>query len=164
MEHLSVGYIDDSYLQADTYELCVQNIIDFVTLLNNLGFTIHPVKSVLTPTQELVFLGFIINSRTMRVSLTPKKFCKVKTTCQNLLEQATPSIREVARVLGLLTSSFPGVMFGPLHYRWLEMDKTEALRANKGKFDSPMTIYHAACSDLNWWLHNVQSAYVNYDN
>ena len=31
MGNLSVGYIDDSYLQADTYELCVQNIIDSVT-------------------------------------------------------------------------------------------------------------------------------------
>ena len=30
--HLSVAYIDDSYLQADTYELCVHNVIDTLSL------------------------------------------------------------------------------------------------------------------------------------
>lgn len=95
----------------------------------------------------------------MRVSLTPEKACKVKTSCHSLSEHAMPSIREVAKVLGLLTSSFPGVMFGPLHYRWLEMDKTQALRDNKGKFDAPMKLSPAACSDLHWWITNIQTAY-----
>ena len=47
--HLSVAYIDDSYLQADTYELCVQNVIDTLSLFHQLGFVIHPDKSVLIP-------------------------------------------------------------------------------------------------------------------
>ena len=106
MGHLSVSYIDDSYLQADTYEQCVQNVIDTVKLFNNLGFTIHPEKSIFTPTQRLVFLGFVLDSKLMRVQLTTEKAFKVKSACQTL-----------ARILGLLTSSFPGVMFGPLHYR-----------------------------------------------
>ena len=50
-------------------------------------------------------------------------------------------------------------MFGPLHYRWLEMDKTQALRDNKGKFDNPTRISSAACTDLNWWIDNIQTAY-----
>jgi len=54
----------------------------------------------------------------MRVSLTPEKAVKVKLACQAILEHATPSIRDAAKVLGLLTSSFPGVLLGPLHYRW----------------------------------------------
>jgi len=48
--HLSVGYIDDSYLQAAEFALCVHNITDTITLFNNLGFVIHPDKSVLYPT------------------------------------------------------------------------------------------------------------------
>lgn len=39
-----------------------------------------------------------------------------------------PLIREVARVVGLLTSTFPGIMYGPLHYRLTEIDKTRALQ------------------------------------
>lgn len=59
MGHLSVAYIDDFYLEADIYDLCVQNVIDTITLFNNLGLVVHPQKSVLVPTQRLVFLGLI---------------------------------------------------------------------------------------------------------
>ena len=38
------------------------NIENTTELLQNLGFTIHPTKSFLTPTQRITFLGFAINS------------------------------------------------------------------------------------------------------
>ena len=47
----------------------------------------------------------------------------------------TPSIRQVASVLGLLISNFPAAQFGPLHFRDLDM---EALKQNKGNFNRPM--------------------------
>ena len=115
MGHLSVAYIDDSYLQADLYDHCVQNVIDTVTMFDKLGLVVHPEKSVLVPTQRLVFLGFILDSILMRISLTPEKACRVKNACKQLVDTVLPSIRQVAQVLGLLTSSFPGVMCGPLH-------------------------------------------------
>ena len=63
--HLSVGYIDDSYLQAAEFAHCVHNITDTIKLFNDLGFVIHPDKSVLYPTQRLVFLGFVLDSIVM---------------------------------------------------------------------------------------------------
>ena len=111
MGHVSVAYIDDSYLKADTYDHCVENVIDTVTMFNNLGLVVRPEKSVLFPTQQLVFLGFILDSILMRISLTPEKARKVKNACQQLVDTVLPSITLVARVLGLLTSmQFPGVM------------------------------------------------------
>ena len=50
-------YIDESYLQADLYDHCVQNVTDTVTLFNYLGLVVHPDKSILELTQRLVFLG-----------------------------------------------------------------------------------------------------------
>ena len=38
------------------------------------------------------------------------------------------------------------------------MDKTQALRDNKGKFDNPMRISSAACTDLNWWGCNLEGS------
>ena len=70
MGHISVAYIDDSYLQAATARACEQNVHYTVSLFTRLGFTVHPDKSVLKPPQELVFLGFVLNSRTMTFSLT----------------------------------------------------------------------------------------------
>ena len=129
--HISVVYIDDTWLTSEDYNSCVNNIAEIITLLDRLGFVIHPEKSILIPTQEITFLGFIFNSANMTVKLTPDRALKLKTACL---------IRDVARLLGLMTSSFPGVMYGALHYRALEMDKTCALKQNKGNFDRPMTL------------------------
>ena len=48
--HLSVPSVDDSYLQGNIYEKCLQNITSNVNDLQELGFAIHPIKSCLTST------------------------------------------------------------------------------------------------------------------
>ena len=53
--HNSVVYVDDLYLQEDTYQSFLANIVDTIKLLRELGFVIHPDKSVLT----IVFLEFV---------------------------------------------------------------------------------------------------------
>ena len=154
--HLSVAYIDDSYLQADTYELCVQNVIDTLSLFHQLGFVIHPDKSVLIPTQRLTFLGFVLDSQSMTVALTREQAVKVREACQQLLQERAITIREVEKVLGLLTSSLPGVLYGPLHYRSLEIDKTQAMKSNHGNFDSIIALSGEEVADLKWWINSVE--------
>ena len=65
--HISTAYIDDSCLQGRTENECTQNISDRVHLLDSLGFTVHDKKSVLIPTLEIVFVGFVLNSVSMTV-------------------------------------------------------------------------------------------------
>ena len=96
-----MGHIDDSLLVAQYYD-CASNINDTVDLFNKLGFVVHPEKSVLKPTQEIEFLGFIINSLTMSVRLSASKSTKVQTACQNLLDSKHITIRDMAHVIGLL--------------------------------------------------------------
>ena len=60
--HLSVGYIDDSYLQGNTIQNCQNNIQQTINLFTSLGFLVHPEKSVLVATRKLKFLGFILDS------------------------------------------------------------------------------------------------------
>ena len=55
--HLSVGYIDDSYLQASTQGGSVHNIYDTVSLFGQLGLMINSERSV---TECLTYLGFIL--------------------------------------------------------------------------------------------------------
>ena len=85
----------------------------------------------------------------MTVKLTPERALKLKTACLENLEATTPLIRDVARLLGLMTSSFPGVLHGALH-RALEMENTCALKQNRGNFDGPMTLFSEAKSDIQW--------------
>ena len=100
--HLNIGYIDDSYLQGDTVEDCQFNINDTTELFTRLGFLIHPEKSVLRPVQCLVFLGFVLDSVSMTVTLTPEKILRVKERCMWLLRSSTNSIHNVAEAIGLI--------------------------------------------------------------
>ena len=64
--HNSVVYADDSYPQGDTYQSCLANIVDTIKLLRELSFVVHSdKKSVLTPCQTIVFLGFVLSSKHM---------------------------------------------------------------------------------------------------
>ena len=155
--HLSVSHIDDSYLQGDDYADCANNVLATLRLFDLLGFTCHPDKSSLVPKQQITFLGFVIDSVAMKVYPTREKIDKLKRVCQGLLCCPQPIIREVASVLGFLISIFPAAQFGPLHFRHLDMDKTEALLANKGNFDKRMVLSNAAKADLQWWVNSAEN-------
>ena len=60
---VSLVFVDDLYLQGNTYEACLHNIESAIEdLLQKLGFALFPTKSILTPTQRIIFLGFAIDS------------------------------------------------------------------------------------------------------
>ncbi len=73
----------------------------------------------LTPSQEVIILGFVINSITMTIRVTDEKKAKIKTIL--LVAIANPvdiSIRQVVKIIGSLVSSLPGVQYGALYYRY----------------------------------------------
>jgi len=98
------------------------------------GLPIQNEKSVLIPSQVLTFLGFVLNSVTMIVQLTESLKKKLKNARLNLVNEETCTVQNVTELIGLIVSSFPWVEHGPLHYRSLGRDKSNALRGNKGKF------------------------------
>ena len=153
--HELIGYIDDQYIQGDTFDSCFSSVKACIELLRSLGLVIHPEKSALVPSQTLEFLGFILNSVSMTVSLTEVKKIKIKEDCKFLRDNKQTTIREVARVIGILVLAFPAVQFGPLYYRRLEHDKSEAVKLNNGNFDKHMKLSSEASLELEWWEQNV---------
>ena len=155
---LIVAYIDDLLTSAKTFEECFTNVLTIVALLRSLGFVIHPDKSGFIPRQIVEYLGFIINSIKMTLSLSLKRINSIIELGNKLLNSSSVSIRMVARFLGKCTSSFPAVSLGKLHYRALERDKIEALSLNKGNFDKRMSISFEGKDDISWWIDNVADA------
>lgn len=153
------GYIDDFFLQGNNAEECKNNVKETVKLFLDLGFTIHPEKSVTTPSQELTFLGFILNSQNMTVTMSQDKKGKLRDLCIEALKGGPLTIRFVARVIGKIISSLPGVQYGKLHYRSLERDKIKALASYNGNFEACMHISPLANDELNWWVGNIVHAY-----
>ena len=133
---------------ASSYDECV-NSVDFTeNLFKSLGFYINVNKSVTTPTQELEHLGFLLNSVNMTVTLTKRKVDNLICKCKQILSESAPTIRSVAELIGLMVSSFTGVEFGRLHYRFIELDKVQALKVALGDFDKSVVLSEDARSDV----------------
>lgn len=98
---------------------------------------------MLQPSHEIAFLGFILNSNKMLVSFTPRKADAIKKSIKNLLSKNNPTICELADVIGKLVPAFPGCLYGLLHYRKTENNKSVALKESHGNYDSIVTITEA---------------------
>ena len=56
-------------------------------------------------------------------------------------------------------------MHGPLYYRNLESNKSQALKTSRGNFDAHMSLSMEASQELNCWIANVETTYnvVSHD-
>ena len=89
---LSVVYIDDSYLQGNNYDDFFSNVLNTVEIFRSLGFTIHSEKSKFIPTQCITYLGFILNSVQMTITLTLEKKEKTLKLSQDILREDVVTI------------------------------------------------------------------------
>lgn len=149
------SYIDDTLLCSSSLSGCYECIRDTLHLLRKLGFCINYEKSVLVPTNRIEYLGNVINSQDMTVTLPERRREKILHSCTLLLQKKREKIREVARVIGLLVAATPAVEIGKLFYRKLETAKIAALHNNSGNFDKWMPITDDMKTDLNWWVSQV---------
>jgi hypothetical protein len=131
---MNVAYIDGSLLIRRSYLEAKINTTDTVKLLDDLGFTIHPTKSALEPTQVIEFLGFTIDSRTMRIKLTERKAIDIIEMCFKFIKKRAITIRDFAQLIGKLIASQPGVDYAPVYIKTLEISKDYWLKKNKGNF------------------------------
>ena len=157
--HINVGYIDDSYLQGSDIKECLLNISETQTLFTRLGFVINVEKSCFIPAQQITFLGFVLDSVSMTIALTEDKKAKVKANCKALLPKTNTTITELAQLVGTLVSCLPGVQFGKLHYRNLDIEKNMALRKHKGNYEAQLTLSSTAKDELIWRIENVDKAF-----
>ena len=169
-QHITLlAYLDDILVLGRTRNECRRKIIKVLHTLQEYGFIIHPSKSVLDPSTCMEFLGFIIDSVAMRVTLPREKKITLKELCDIALDRNDIScmdhmnkntIRGIARLLGKISSSFIAVAQGKMHYRKLERAKTLALAWQKGKYDRPIALQGGAVQDILWWSRNIMDAWA----
>ena len=153
--HQIMGYLDDSFLMGDTFEECKKSVIATVKLFTKLGFQVHPDKSNLFPSQEIHFLGFILNSKNMTVTLTDEKQTKIVEYIKVLENKKDLKIRDLAKLLGMCEAALPAVQFGRLHMWNLLKIKNNALKMSKGDYKNKCRLNDASHIELKWWIKNV---------
>ena len=86
-------HLDDFYLQGKTQHDCSLNLIDRIKLFTPLGLLVHFDKCTFLPSQEIVILGFVINSKTMTVKLTPEKAQALQSECDTFLKKCKCKVK-----------------------------------------------------------------------
>ena len=155
--HTIVGYIDDSLIVADNKQECSLAVSDSICIMDELGLTVHPVKSVVAPTQTIEFLGFVLNSADMTVRVTQTKANGVHEQCSGTSRKRHISIRDLAKLVGSLVACEPGVQHAQLFYKRLEIAKNDALKAAHGNFEATLLVTQEMKTDLNWWIDNIHT-------
>ena len=157
--HQNTSYLDDCLLVGESCQECQNNVAETVRISEEAGFVIHPEKSVLFPTQNITYLGFVIDSVEMRVTLTPERGEKLKFAVQQSLAPEMITIHQLAQLVGLMVASFPGVEHAQLFYRRCDNLKTKLLKLHKGEFKTEIRLTPECREDLTWWLSNIASSY-----
>ena len=158
-----VGYIDDFFTKGQSKALCRKNVKDIIELLTKLGFTINPDKSFLDPDTKAIYLGFLIDSEKMIVTLTEEKKLDLTQIIEKALrndDRDGNTIRFISKVIGKIVAYLHGSLEGALHYRFLEANKNMALSLNNRNYDAKMTLTLFAKRDLHWWRKNVKGTYA----
>ena len=96
----------------------------------------------------------------MTLTLTPVKEQKMLVLCDEILSSAHVKIRNILQMLGKFSSSFIAVPQGKLYYRSLEINKTSALKINKGNFDKLMIVSKERKTNIYWWKSNIMNSFA----
>ena len=123
-----------------------------------LGFHINYDKSILDPSQIIIFLGMLFNTVQMSLRLIEKKRVKLIAKCHKILQSRSPTIKEVASLLGSICAAFEAVPFGRVNYRLLELDKIRSLKKSRGNFNGICSISPGGKENILWWIHNLPTA------
>ena len=128
---------------------------------NLLDLLSTPEKSVLKPTQKLTFLGFVLNSKTMTLTLTETKKEKIIKLGEGIINRQYITIRELVQFIGNVVATFEAALTGPLPYRDMETVGITKLKENKGKFDAKIKINMESETEIKWWIENIKDCSRN---
>jgi len=128
-------------------------------LFEALGLVVNQKKSILTPQQNVEFLGFQVDSGSLRLIFPTEKLRKIQQLAQHLLHQPSVSVRDLARFVGKTSASTRAIWQAPLHFRALqflinsvslESHPMETMNVTN-KFNTNLALTKEARDDLKWW-------------
>jgi hypothetical protein len=149
-------YLDDILIIGSSVDTLHRHTAIVLELLQNLGFIINFEKSNLTPCLVLEFLGFVINSTTLKFYLPSEKVTKGLNLCRSLVKESPTSLHLLSQLLGFLESCRPAVWIAPLHFRHIQNCLIHQVALNNGSYQGTVHLDPQARGELQWWIANIK--------
>ena len=160
-----VIYMDDILIMASSEQLIQKHTYVALFLLENLGFIVNNKKSILTPYQQIEFLGMTVNSQSM---LPGQKIKTIRSDARNLLATQNVSAQSLGQLLGKLNATSPALQMAILFCRSLQSCLKQSLSANSQDYQLTVKLSLQAIEDLQCGNNisplGMGEAYLNDDN
>ena len=149
-------YLDDILILHESKMLLEPLVSQICQLLETLGLLINRKKSLLTPTQQLKFLGFQICSLTLIIQVPSENMRKIRQGACHLLHQTTITVRDLGRFVGKTSATVKAIQAAPLHYKSLQYFMNSVVappppQLAAEKFKAQVKLSSEAVADLTWW-------------
>ena len=142
-------------VMAHSNQMLREHVYQVLFLLENLGFIINSKKSLLSPIQEIEFLGMIVNSRTMEIKLPGQKIKSIRLEVRTVLDHPRPTAQKVSQLLGKLNATSPALQMAPLFCHPIQTCLKQALAPNPLNYQAVVNLSDQAIEDLKWWEHHL---------
>ena len=143
-------YLDDWLLQASSREQVLLALRTVLQLCRHLGIVVNWEKSQLVPTQQMIYLGVLLDSISFRASPALKRVEKLLPIGDVFLSCVKQPVSSWLELLGVLSSMIQLVPGGRLRMRSLQL----ALRRQWDQVDQARLVEWSPVihDDLSWWL------------
>ena len=150
-----IVYIDDMFIMGESPDVVRDHVTAMVALLEGLGFIVNTDKSVLSPTQQLEFLGLQVSSVDLHLRLPGEKIKQIRVEASQLLRAEICTARKLAQFIGRLNATAQAVFPAPLFYRHLQRDLQQTLSQNGQDYNSSLQLSREAREEIQWWQQHL---------
>ena len=142
---LTIVYLDDFLIISKNKHICAEALVVLIQLLRKLGFMIHWGK-VADPTMHITFLGIVLDSVSMTLSLLEEKVLLLKQELQSSFRKNRFTKPQLQSLAGRLSWAASVVKGGRVFLRWI-FNTICVLRHNAHR----VHISSEMRKDLLWW-------------
>ena len=146
MGYLCVAnYLDDFLVFGDTYLECQKVQTALITLLGDLGFLVSW-KKCSTPSTSVRYLGIIIDSVNMTLSLPDDKLVKLRKELDFFVDRTRATKKQIQRLCGILAHGAKVIRGGRTFSR-----RIIDLLSGLGEGNPRIRLSEEFILDLQWW-------------
>ena len=145
-------YLDDGIQTARSFEICFEQGVVMKNDMKSAGLTVNFQKSNFYPSQIGNWLGFDINTNTMKFFVTKQKIADLLSLLSDISKSDVASARQVSKIAGRIISM--QLAIGPIARLFTRQMYFSV--ENSTTWDSTAAIDKNLNQEINFWLNNLK--------
>uniref|UniRef100_A0A914VC37 Reverse transcriptase domain-containing protein n=1 Tax=Plectus sambesii TaxID=2011161 RepID=A0A914VC37_9BILA len=150
-----IVYLDDWLFLNEDSKALERDLAKAMSLFDRLGLAVNVEKSVITPAQCIEYLGMLIDTRCMTLSVPEEKLCRIESQCRQLLAGNSMRALELAEILGRFASVAQAILPSALYSRNLQYLLGKHLRSYNS-YEGQVALDDSAKRELTLWASQVR--------